>query len=291
MSTDTGPQQQEFIVTPVGTAEPATTQIRTEAAKTTQPAKAAPPSATSEITRIQRDMEAMIPQFKMALPHQISAERFMRIALTAVRRNPALLKCERASFLGALMTSAQIGLEPDSGPLGHAYLVPYTNRKKGIVECQLIIGYRGYAELAWRSGRIGYMDAAPVFEADIFEYERGMQPKLRHVPAETDDRGELRGAYAVAEVLGSSRMMCAYLTRKQIEERRSHSSSARSEYSPWTTDYPAMATKSAFRALSPWLPKSSDDRMSRALASDDADAELPPIQFPQIAPASETAKE
>jgi len=91
-----------------------------------------------------RDME---DQFRMALPKHFDAGRFVRVAVTTLRRNEKLLRCDQDSLLACLMLSAQLGLEP-GGPLGHAYLVPYGS------ELTFIVGYRGYIELARRTGDV-----------------------------------------------------------------------------------------------------------------------------------------
>lgn len=84
-------------------------------------------------------VQVMLPQLAKALPKVITPERFMRMVLTALSTTPKLAQCTRDSFLGAMMQAAQLGLEPNT-PLGQAYLIPYNNRKKGVVECQFQIG-------------------------------------------------------------------------------------------------------------------------------------------------------
>jgi recombination protein RecT len=81
---------------------------------------------------------AMTPEIAKALPSHLKPERLARIVTTEIRRNPKLLECTRESLLGALMLSAQLGLEP--GPLGHVYYIPYSNKKTGVTECQFILG-------------------------------------------------------------------------------------------------------------------------------------------------------
>lgn len=66
----------------------------------------------------------MGPEIQRALPKHMDADRIARIALTAVRTTPKLLDCDQFSFLAALMQSAQLGLELNTG-LGQAYLIPY----------------------------------------------------------------------------------------------------------------------------------------------------------------------
>jgi recombination protein RecT len=99
---------------------------------------------------------ATLQQMQRALPSHLTAERMARIALTEVRRVPKLALCDQNSFMGAIMTCCQLGLEPGSA-LGHAYLIPFENTKKRIVEVQLILGYKGMIDLARRSGQIRSM--------------------------------------------------------------------------------------------------------------------------------------
>ena len=101
-------------------------------------------------------------QLALAIPKHLNADRLARIAATELRKTPALLNTTEASFMGAVMQSAQLGLEPGSA-LGQAYLVPYGK------ECQLILGYRGMIDLARRSGQVLSLNAYAVREGDDFK--------------------------------------------------------------------------------------------------------------------------
>ncbi len=107
----------------------------------------------------------MQSQFAKALPSVMTPERFTRIVLTAIRNNQKLAQCDKGSFFAAVMSSAQLGLEPNT-PLGQAYLIPYGN------ECQFQIGYKGLIDLAYRSGEVSIIQAQTVYEKDEFVYER-----------------------------------------------------------------------------------------------------------------------
>ena len=121
-------------------------------------------------------MEGEIKKLSLC-PHP---ERFTRITLSALSTNAKLQETTPQSFLGAMMTAAQLGLEPNT-PLGQAYLIPFRN--KGVLECQFQLGYKGLIDLAYRSGQISVIQAHTVYENDEFEYELGLDPKLKHVPA------------------------------------------------------------------------------------------------------------
>ena len=82
-------------------------------------------------------VKSMEKEIAKALPSVITPERFTRITLSALSSNPTLQQCTPQSFLGAMMTAAQLGVEPNT-PLGQAYLLPYKN--KGVLECQFQLG-------------------------------------------------------------------------------------------------------------------------------------------------------
>lgn len=200
--------------------------------------------------------DAMKKQFQMALPKVLPIDRFLRVLYTTLQNTPALLECTRDSVLSSVMTAAQLGLEIDP-VLGRAYLIPF--KKKGVLICQLIIGYKGFLDLAYRSGQMAGIQAEAVHEKDIFEYELGLNPKLRHIPCEDEDRGPLKYCYAVAELSNGGKVW-KVLNRGQVMRSKKASRSAESEYSPWTTDEAAMWAKTGIRALSKFLPLSPELR-------------------------------
>ena len=117
---------------------------------------------------MQAYIKKMEGEIAKALPSVITPERFTRITLSALSTNPQLAQTTPKSFLGAMMTAAQLGLEPNT-PLGQAYLIPYKN--KGVLECQFQLGYKGLVDLAYRSGQISIIQAHTVRSNDDFEYE------------------------------------------------------------------------------------------------------------------------
>lgn len=182
----------------------------------------------------------------------LDPERFTRVALTVVRQSSDLQRCRPESLLGALMTSAQLGLEP--GPLGEAYLVPYKD------QCTFIPGYRGLIKLAWQSGQLRNISARVVHENDEFDYEFGLHPDLVHRPAR-GDRGGITDVYAAATLLDGGAEF-EVMTVADIELIRKRSAAGKS--GPWVTDWEAMARKTAVRQLAKWLPMATT--LNRALA-------------------------
>lgn len=185
-------------------------------------------------------------QFAAALPKHINSERFTRIAITTIRQNPKLAQCTQESLLGALMTSAQLGLEP--GILGQCYLIPYGR------ECQFQISYKGMIELLRRSGQLKDIYAYSVYSNDEFEMVYGLRRDLKHKPKLDADRGEMIGCYCVA-ILKDDTTAFEFMTKQEIEV---HGKKFSKTYNngPWKTDFEAMAHKTVVKKMLKWLPLS-----------------------------------
>ncbi len=210
-------------------------------------------------------LQAMAPEIARALPKHVNPDRMSRIALTALRTTPKLAQCTPESFLGSIVQAAQLGLEVNT-PLGHAYLLPFEDRRNNRVICQLIIGYQGMMDLARRSGSVKALYAFPVYKGDEFSWELGLNPTISHKPAPVEHKdSDLSAVYAVAKLEGGEPIFTV-LTRGEVEKYRSRSRAANN--GPWKTDYEAMALKTAIRRLFRWLPKSAE--MARAAALDEA---------------------
>lgn len=195
-----------------------------------------------------RDLvEAHEKQFELALAGEIDAKKFARVALTAIRDNPKLQEASIPSLLGALLGAAQLGLEPH-GPLEHCYLVPYAG------EVQLIIGYKGMEQLAYRSGLVSSIVARVVREGDYFDFGFGTEEYVSHKP-KAGVGGEVTHAYAIAKLVTGGTVPIV-LFREDIERARSSSATGDKKNSPWATDYDQMARKTAIRALFKDLPAS-----------------------------------
>lgn len=209
-----------------------------------------------------RDMVTqMTPAIKAALPAVMTPERFTRIALSALSANPSLQKSTPQSFLAAMMTAAQLGVEPNT-PLGQAYLIPYKNH--GIMETQFQLGYKGLIDLAYRSGEIKSIQAHEARENDDFSFEYGLTPKLRHVPAKKD-RGEVTHYYACFETK-SGGVGFVVMSREDVLAHAQKFSKAFGS-GPWQTNFDEMAKKTVLKACLKYAPLKSD--FVRGLAQDE----------------------
>lgn len=203
--------------------------------------------------------EGMLAELNRVVPRHITGERMARVALTALLRIPTLNDCDQSSFFRCLLDLSQWGLEPDGR---RAHLIPFKNNKLGIFECQLIIDYKGYVELAYRSGLVKSIHADVIYEGDIFQYSMG---EVRdHVPwflrrdgMRPEDKGQVQGAYCRVELLGGT-VKSEVMDVEDVERIRKRSKAANS--GPWVTDWNEMAKKTVFRRVAKWLPLSAEFR-------------------------------
>ena len=191
-------------------------------------------------------------QFNNALPQHINTDRFVRIAITTIRLNPKLAKCNPESLIGALMVSAQLGLEP--GTLGQCYLIPFENKKAGTVECQFQIGYKGLIELLRRSGQLSDIYSYTVYENDDFNIEYGLSRTLTHKP-NFDERGEIKGFYAVA-ILKDGAKAFEYMTKDEVVKHEEKYRKGSYKNDVWNKNFEEMAQKTVVKKLLKWLPVS-----------------------------------
>jgi recombination protein RecT len=197
-------------------------------------------------------------QLQMALPKHLTVDRLLRVAMTSIQRTPKLMECTQKSLLACIMTCAQLGLEPDQF-LGQAYLVPFKNH--GVMEAQLIPGYRGYIALARRSGEVQSVSSQVVYSNDDFELQYGLAEQLRHVPA-SGDRGEPIGAYVVFRYKDGGHSF-DYMTKEDIERIRTRSKAK--DDGPWVTDWDEMAKKTVIKRHAKLAPLSIEFAIASAL--------------------------
>jgi recombination protein RecT len=224
------------------------------------------------------------PEFKeaiaKALPRHLTPDRFIRVAITSMLRVPKLAQCSQATFVQALLQLSQYGLEPDGR---RAHLIPFKNNKasekagRDVYDVQLVIDYKGLAELVLRSGVVSYLHADVIREGDLFEYSRGELKQhvnhfLRTDAAKPEKAGKVIGAYAVAKMKDGTEK-AEVMSIDQLEGIRKRSKAAND--GPWKTDPEEMQKKTVFRRLSKWLPLSSEVRDAAENDDDVIDLDAP----------------
>jgi len=194
-------------------------------------------------------------EFALVLPKHLTPDRLVRMAVTQLRINPALKGCDKTSFIAAVMTAAQLGLEPD-GVLGHAYMVPF--KSHGVTNVQLIPGYKGLLALARNSGEVSSISAHEVCEKDEFDFAFGLEEKLVHKPSR-GDRGKVTHFYAIAKFKDGGHHMDV-MTVEEVEALRNKSSGYKAfkagytKSAIWDEHFIEMGRKTAIRRIAKYLP-------------------------------------
>lgn len=196
------------------------------------------------------------------------APQFMASITNAVTGNEYLQKCEPQSIMAAAFVAASLDLPIDPN-LGRSYIIPYGTK------AQFQIGYKGFVELAIRTGKYRDMNVVEVYEDEIVEYNP-ILGKLEFVDdftkcnqRENGDRDKIVGYYAYYELLtGFAKGL--YMTKAQVinhAERYSIAYQKKKKDSPWFTNFDEMAKKTVLkRLLSKWGILSVD--MQKAMIED-----------------------
>lgn len=235
------------------------------AGKIAKAAETAPVVASGKST-LQQYIKKMEGEIAKALPSVITPERFTRIVLSAVSTNPKLAECTPQSFMGAMMTGAQLGMECNT-PLGQAYLIPRWNSKKGVNECSFQLGYKGMIDMAYRSGEVSTIAAHVVYENDEFEYELGLEPVLKHKPAKSN-RGAPAYVYATFHTKDGGYGFEVMSVDDVREHAKKFSDAVKNgKFSPWATNFEEMAKKTVLKRVLKYAPMKTD--FARALSVDE----------------------
>ncbi len=231
--------------------------------------------ATKQPTDIAGLLDANREALLQALPKKIKIDRFLRVAMNSIHRNPDLQKCSATSLYGAIMQSAQFGLEV--GLMNQAHLVPYWNSEKRCFEAQFQIGYLGLRDMAEWYGDVEDGDAQVVHEKDEFDYELGDSPSIHHKPSKDQNRGEPAFYYAWAKPK-NGKIKVAVMSYSEVEAHRDRfvRKTKAGEFSPaWTKTFDAMAIKTVMRKCYKLVARSP--QLREAIALD----EMQEVQIPQ----------
>lgn len=97
-------------------------------------------------------------------------QRFVTSIISAVSTNPALAECEHSTILSAAMLGESLKLSP-SPQLGQYYLVPFNDKKRGCKVAQFQLGYKGYIQLAERSGYYKKINVLAIKEGELVHFD------------------------------------------------------------------------------------------------------------------------
>lgn len=180
------------------------------------------------------------------------AQRFVAAITSAVATNPALQECDPATILSGALLGESLGLSP-SPQLGQYYLVPFNNTKKGCKDAQFQLGYKGYVQLALRSGYYKHLNVIAVKAGELVHFN----PLTEEIEINLNEDELAReasatiGYLAMFEYLNGFRKTI-YWSREKMEAhalRYSKGYAAKKGYTFWEKDFDAMAFKTMLRQI------------------------------------------
>lgn len=194
--------------------------------------------------------------------------RFVSSIVSAVQTTPALQECTNPSILSAALLGEALNLSP-SPQLGQFYMVPFKNKKKGVTEAQFQLGYKGYIQLAIRSGYYKKLNVLAIKEGELIRYnplEEEIEVSLIEDDIEREET-PTAGYYAMFEYENGFKKSMYWSKKKMLAHADKHSAafSAKSlelleagkipdsekwKYSSfWYKDFDGMAMKTMLRQL------------------------------------------
>lgn len=182
-------------------------------------------------------------------------QTFTSSLVSAVQTNPDLQKCTHVSLLSAALLGHSLKL-PQSPQLSYFYLVPFNNTKKQATEAQFQLGYRGYIQLAIRSGQYKKLIVSEIKEGELIGYDP-ITEELHYKAIEDADRDKLEtvGYYAKFELVNGFVKEMYWSKDKMEVHAETYSQSYKYDKSKgykssfWSKDFDAMAKKTMLRQL------------------------------------------
>lgn len=204
------------------------------------------------------------------------AIKFTAALTSAVANQPALQECEATTILSSALLGESLNLSP-SPQLGQYYIVPYKDRNNGRIVGTFQLGYKGYVQLALRSGNYKKLNVLEVKEGELISWNPLTEEiKINLIEGEVDR--ELRptvGYYVSFEYLNGFSKAMYWTKDKMVSHAKKYSKAYASDtkkgtsYSFWTSNFDEMAKKTMLRQIiSKWGIMSTE--MNEAFTSDNA---------------------
>lgn len=216
---------------------------------------------TTELTKADsgNDLVAIInsamPELKRVAPRFVNLARLTSLAIEAKMRNPLLANCSPVSVLNFCKKCAEVGT--DRVGAGGMWAVPFWSNKNKCFDMTPIPDWRLIIEKCKKAKAITHATAEAVYDADQFEYSRGMNPNLVHVPARKD-RGKLVAVYCIYTLPDGTKDFCVMDWEQDVIPIRDRTNAWKSwkekgASNPWVTDEAEQGKKTVVkRALKPF---------------------------------------
>ena len=198
------------------------------------------------------------------------AQRFIASVSSAVATNPALQDCDAGTILSSALLGESLNLSP-SPQLGQYYMVPFNDNKNNRKVAQFQLGYKGYIQLALRSGYYKKLNVLAIKEGELLHYDPLEEVLEVALIEDEEDRENTPtiGYYAMFEYLNGFRK-AMYWSKKKMESHAltySKGYKAKKGYTFWEKDFDGMAFKTILRQLiSKWGIMSTE--LQTAIESD-----------------------
>ena len=210
-------------------------------------------TTVSPLVAVQNTLEAMADKFKKALPSHIDVNKFISVGKLALYKNPKLLDLDRNSLWQTFLKAAQDGLLLDGR---EAAAVPYKSQVNYLPMVDGII------KLMHNSGNIKTISVDVAYTNDCFEYEKGSNAYVKHMPLLSGDRGERLAVWCYVKTTNDGEYI-EIMDMKQVEDCRKVAKSQ----NVWNAWYDQMAKKTILKRMAKLLPKS--DALNTCLKKDD----------------------
>lgn len=179
-----------------------------------------------------------------------SGKRFISSIVSAVSTNPSLLECDNASILSGALLGESLNLSP-SPQLGNYYLVPFNNKDGKVATFQL--GYKGYIQLAIRSGQYKKLNVLAIKEGELIKFDPLNEEIEVNLIENEEERENAKtiGYYAMFEYVNGFRKAIYWSKTKMENHALKYSMGYRAKkgYTFWEKDFDAMAYKTMLRQL------------------------------------------
>ena len=196
--------------------------------------------------------EAVQSSLAGTLGDMARTKTFTSSLISAVSTNPQLRDCDGMSIISAALLGESLNLSP-SPQLGHYYMVPFKDNKTGTTKATFQLGWKGYYQLALRSGQYRNLDAVEIKTGELKNFnpitgEIELEPIADPVERE---KAETVGSYAWFELINGFKK-AMYWSREKMNahaEKYSMGYRAHKGYTFWEKDFDGMALKTMYRQL------------------------------------------
>lgn len=218
---------------------------------------------------IKRQKELSSPKVVESFKAQLGngADNFIAGLNNAVAQYPDLAKTNLGDLVTVAKKVASLNLSLVS-EMGQAYIIPYNNRRENKVEAQLQLGYRGIIQLVQNTGKIGRISGSPVYVGNKPHYnfvfgDFSMENEDFNPYTSTSKEDKEVAGYVAYYYLKTGERVVNYWPIERVEEHAkkfspSYKGKGGKGYTPWYTNFDAMAIKTVMKDLLKFAPKSTE---------------------------------